>query len=37
VSEQLDSIATKLGGQFPAVEAMLRDAATDICGFAAFP
>jgi len=37
VTDQLDSIAGKLGRQFPAVEAMLRDAATDICAFAAFP
>ncbi len=37
VADQLDSIAGKLGRQFPAVEAMLRDAATDICAFAAFP
>lgn len=37
VSEQLDSIADKLGRQFPTVEAMLRDAETDICAFAAFP
>ncbi len=37
VAEQLDSIAEKLGRQFPAVEAMLRDAAVDISAFAAFP
>lgn len=37
VADQLDSIAAKLGRQFPAVEVMLRDAATDICAFAAFP
>ena len=37
VADQLDSIAEKLGRQFPAVEAMLRDAAPDICAFAAFP
>ena len=37
VSEQLDSIADKLGRQFPAVEKMLRDAETDICAFANFP
>jgi putative transposase len=37
VADQLDSIAEKLGRQFPAVEAMLRDAATDITSFAAFP
>jgi putative transposase len=37
VAEQLDSIAEKLGRQFPAVEMMLRDAAVDICAFAASP
>jgi putative transposase len=37
VADQLDSIAAKLGRQFPAVEAMLRDAAVDICAFAVFP
>ena len=37
VADQLDSIADKLGRQFPAVEAMLRDAEADICAFAAFP
>jgi transposase-like protein len=37
VADQLDSIAAKLGRQFPAVEAMLRDAAVDLCAFAAFP
>jgi putative transposase len=37
VADQLDSIAEKLGRQFPAVEAMLREAAVDICAFAAFP
>jgi transposase-like protein len=37
VADQLDSIADKLGRQFPAVEAMLRDAETDICAFASFP
>jgi putative transposase len=37
VADQLDSIASKLGRQFPAVEAMLRDAAVDLCAFAAFP
>ena len=37
VAEQLDSIAGKLGRQFPAVEQMLRDAAVDICAFASFP
>jgi transposase-like protein len=37
VAEQLDSIASKLGRQFPAVETMLHDAAPDLCAFAAFP
>jgi putative transposase len=37
VADQLDSIAGKLGRQFPAVETMLREAATDITAFAAFP
>jgi len=37
VADQLDSIAAKLGRQFPVVEAMLCDAAPDICAFAAFP
>ena len=37
VADQLDSIAEKLGRQFPAVEQMLRDAAVDICAFASFP
>jgi putative transposase len=37
VAAQLDAIAEKLGRQFPAVEAMLKDAAVDICAFAAFP
>ena len=37
VGDQLDSIAAKLGRQFPAVETMLREAAVDICAFAAFP
>jgi putative transposase len=37
VCEQLESIAAKLGRQFPAVEAMLRDAAVDLTAFAAFP
>ena len=37
VTDQLDSMAAKLGRQFPAVEAMLRDAALDICAFATFP
>jgi putative transposase len=37
VADQLDSIAGKLGRQFPAVETMLREAATDVCAFTAFP
>jgi putative transposase len=37
VAEQLDTIAEKLGRQFPAVEQMLRDAEADICAFANFP
>jgi putative transposase len=37
VADQLDSIAGKLGRQFPVVEQMLRDAAVDICAFAVFP
>src|ERR687886_710112 len=37
VADQLDSIASKLGRQFPGVEAMLREAAADVCAFAAFP
>ncbi len=37
VADQLDSIAAKLGRQFPAVEEMLRAAAPDLCAFAAFP
>ena len=37
VAEQLDSIASKLGRQFPAVEAMLREVGPDICAFATFP
>ena len=37
VAEQLDSIADKLGRQFPAVGQMLREAEADICAFAAFP
>ena len=37
VADQLEVIAEKLGRQFPAVEAMLRDAAVDITSFAAFP
>ncbi len=37
VAEQLDTIATMLGRQFPRVEAMLREAADDITAFAGFP
>ena len=37
VADQLETIAAKLGRQFPAVEAMLREAAPDVCAFAAFP
>jgi putative transposase len=37
VREQLDTIATMLGRQFPKVETMLRDAAEDITAFADFP
>ena len=37
VADQLDSIAGKLGRQFPAVEAMLREAGSDICAFATVP
>ncbi len=37
VAEQLDKVATMLGRQFPAVEQLLRDAADDLCAFAAFP
>jgi putative transposase len=37
VADQLVSIAAKLGRQFPVVEAMLLDAAPDICAFSAFP
>ena len=37
VADQLDFIAHKLGRQFPAVEATLREAASDICAFASFP
>jgi transposase-like protein len=37
VADQLEVIADKLGRQFPAVAAMLRDAGPDICAFAAFP
>src|SRR3954465_1958663 len=34
---QLDVIAGMLGRQFPAVEAMLRDAAEDLLAFTGFP
>jgi Transposase, Mutator family len=34
---RLDVIAGMLGRQFPAVEAMLRDAAEDLLAFTAFP
>ena len=37
VKEQLESIADKLGRQFPDVQTMLQDAAPDICAFAGFP
>src|SRR2546428_13985270 len=37
VTDQLEGIAEKLGRQFPAVEAMLREAEVDICAFASFP
>jgi len=37
VRDQLDTIATMPGRQFPKVEAMLRDAADDITAFAGFP
>jgi putative transposase len=37
VAEQLQSIAEKLGRQFPAVEQMLIEAAPDITAFSAFP
>lgn len=37
VCEQLDKVATLLGRQFPIVETMLREAATDLTAFAAFP
>lgn len=36
VADQLDAITGKLGRQFPAVEAILREAATDVCAFSAF-
>jgi putative transposase len=37
VRDQLGVIAGMLGRQFPKVEAMLRDAATDLLAFTAFP
>jgi putative transposase len=37
VHEQLDTIATMLGRQFPKVEAMLRDAAPELLAFTGFP
>jgi len=37
VAEQLDTIASMLGRQFPKVEAMLRESADDVTAFAAFP
>jgi putative transposase len=37
VTEQLHSIADKLGRQFPDVADMLRDNQADLCAFAAFP
>jgi putative transposase len=37
VAEQLDTIATMLGRQFPKVEQMLRDAEADVTAFAGFP
>jgi transposase-like protein len=37
VADQLDTIAEKLGRQFPTVATMLRDAGPEICAFAAFP
>src|SRR3712207_5504822 len=37
VRSQLDVIAGMLGRQFPAVEAMLREAAEDLLAFTAFP
>ena len=37
VAEQFETIADRLGRQFPAVESTLRDAAPDILAFAAFP
>jgi putative transposase len=37
VCEQLDVIAGMLGRQFPALEAMLRDAADEVLAFTCFP
>jgi putative transposase len=37
VTEQLDSIASMLGRQFPTLEQLLRDAAVDLLAFTAFP
>jgi putative transposase len=37
VRDQLDTIATMLGRQFPKVEVMLREAADDVTAFADFP
>jgi putative transposase len=37
VGAQFDVIDGMLGRQFPAVEAMLRDAADDLLAFTAFP
>jgi putative transposase len=37
VTDQLDTIATMLGRQFPTLEQLLRDAAPDLLAFTAFP
>ena len=37
VRDQLDTIATMLGRQFPKAETMLREASDDITAFASFP
>jgi len=37
VAEQLDSIADKIGRQFPLVERMMREAEADICAFPLLP
>jgi putative transposase len=37
VHQQLDAIATMLGRQFPKLEALLRDAGTDLLAFTGFP